>query len=477
MASEFDAINASAQNAGQNENARPDDINSFFDDSANSGFKFKDLVFLVLRNLPWFIIFSLIGGLIAYYRVRGEERIYASSSTLLIKTQASAGSESFRGSSTLNAIQGPGLFVSTINNEIMVMRSQANLENMVRRLNLNTMYSYTTKVSKRNKDLYKESPVEVDFPEMDEQAGASFSVKPLDSDFVMLDNFGGNIPAMKVKLNDTVISPVGKLVVKPTWRYSDFINTSITVRHIPLSSMASSYRGRINIRRDSDKNAILRLSLSDTSPQRAADVLNTLMEVYNQESIDDQQRVLDYTEKFINDRIEYLMSDIQDYEQVSVDFKRSHNIIDTRSYGQAYVAASTAYTEEVKQLEAQADMVRYLLDFVKNNMNQMIPIGVVNVSGEASTIIKKYNDNLVKIEKYRSDGTINNPVAQDLMEEQVNLHASIVTVLQTNLVGLEERIDAANRERNIANSQIQSVPVAQLQLNEVARMQNIKESL
>ena len=159
----------------------------------------------------------------------------------------------------------------------------------------------------------------------------------------------------------------------------------------------------------------LRLSVTDTSPTRAADVLNALMDVYNRESIEDQQRVLEYTEKFINDRIDFLMSDIKEYEEVSVDFKQSHNIIDTKSFGQAYVATSTALTEEAKQLDQQADMVRYLLNFAKNNIDQMIPVGVVNVSAEASAVINKYNENLVKIERYKADGTINNPVAQELL--------------------------------------------------------------
>ena len=97
-------------------NARPYDINAFFDEDSNSGFKFKDLVFLVLRNLHWFIICAVIGGAIAYYVVRKQERIYASSSSLLIKTTASGGSESFRGSAPLNTITGAGLVISTVNN-------------------------------------------------------------------------------------------------------------------------------------------------------------------------------------------------------------------------------------------------------------------------------------------------------------------------------------------------------------------------
>ena len=338
MATEFD--NSTTNNLN-NINKRPDDINSFFDDSANSGFKFKDLVFLIARNLHWFLIFALIGGVIAYYKVRGEDRVYAAYSSILIRTQNSSGSESFRGSSALNAIQGVGPVVSTVNNEIMVMRSQSNMENMVRKLGLNTSYRYTTKVARRNTTLYKESPVEVSFPGMDEQAYASFRLTPIDGSHVVLDNFGGNIPAMQIALNDTVRVPFGLVMVKPTWRYNDFMNTTITVQHLSLSSVASTYRGRVSIGRDSEKNSILRLSVTDVSAQRAADVLNVLMDVYNQESIADQQRVLDYTEKFINDRIEFLMNDIDEYEQVSVKFKQSHNIIDTRSYGQAYVAAST----------------------------------------------------------------------------------------------------------------------------------------
>ena len=459
-------------------NKRPEDISSFFDESANSGFKFKDLVFLVLRNLHWFVICALIGGIIAYYNVRQQERIYASSASLLIKTTLnSSGSESLRTSSALGSITTGGPIISTINNEIMVLKSQSIMESMVRELNLNVSYSYKTKMSRRNKDLYKESPIEVVFPEMDEQAKAVFSVKPIDKDHVILDDFGSGIPAMTVRLNDTVISPVGKIVVKPTWRFGDFYDIEITVSHRPVSTVAAIYRGRINVRRDSERNAILKLLVSDTSPLRAADVLNALMDTYNKESIDDQQRVLDYTENFINERIEYLMNDINENEKVFVDFKRSHNIIDTKSYGQAYVAASSALSEEAKKLGAQAEMMRYLLNFAKNNTDQMIPIGAVPVSSEASSVIKKYNDNLVKIEKYKSDGTINNPVAQNLMEEQVSLHASIITVLETNLKGLEDRIDVANRDRTIANSQIQSVPVAQLELGSVERMQGIKESL
>lgn len=453
------------------------DVNSFFDDDTNSGFKFKDVVFLVLRNLHWFIIFALIGGAIAYYKVKTQERIYASRASLLIKTSASGGSESFRGSAPINKITGAGLVISTVNNEMMVLRSQRNMENMVRALNLNITYAYKTKVSKRNKNLYKSSPVEVRYLDLDEQSSASFSVTPIDKKYALLDDLGTGIPSMRVALNDTIAAPCGRIVISPTWRYEDFINIAVVVRHVPLSAMASTYRSSVRIARDNDRNAILRLSLQDTSPFRAADVLNTLMDVYNQESIDDQQRVLDYTEKFINDRIDYLMTDIKEYEQVNVSFKQTHNIIDTRSFGQDYLRTSVSSTEEEKKLIAQVDMIRYLVSFVEENEDKIIPVGLTTISAEASSAIKQYNENLLKIEKYKADGIENNPVAQNLMDQQVTLRSSIISLLEGYMIALQERITAANREKIVANSQIHTVPVAQLELSSLERMQGIKEKL
>ena len=108
----------------ENPNQNANDSAAFFDEDSNSGFKFKDMVFLILRNLHWFAIGMAIGGVIAYYNVRGKERIYSSSASMLVKTSASSGSQSMRTSSTINMIAGQGLVVSTINNEMKVLKSQ-----------------------------------------------------------------------------------------------------------------------------------------------------------------------------------------------------------------------------------------------------------------------------------------------------------------------------------------------------------------
>lgn len=188
---------------------------SFLDENINQGIQFKDILVLVFRNLPWFILCALVGAGIAYYKVRGEEKIYSSSATIMLKSGSSGGSESLRTSAFINEVSGSGVAISSISNEIIIIKSQTLMENVVRRLDLNTMYSYTTRLAKRNKTLYKDSPVEVSFPDANEQMSGTLVVTPKDTATVVLSAFQGNeeLPEMTVHVGDVVNTPVGKVKV------------------------------------------------------------------------------------------------------------------------------------------------------------------------------------------------------------------------------------------------------------------------
>ena len=115
---------------------------SFLEEDNSSSLQFKDILMLVVRNLHWFIICALIGGAIAYYKVKSEEKVYASSTSIMLKTGSSGGSESLRSSAILNQFTGGGVAISRIDNEIIIIKSQTLMEEVVRQLGLHTSYSY-----------------------------------------------------------------------------------------------------------------------------------------------------------------------------------------------------------------------------------------------------------------------------------------------------------------------------------------------
>ena len=94
-----------------NKNNHTED-NAFLDDNSG-GIQFKDVLFLVLHNLHWFILCAVIGAGIAYYKVKGQEKIYTSSATIMLKTGSSGGSESLRSSAVMDEFMGRGVAVSS----------------------------------------------------------------------------------------------------------------------------------------------------------------------------------------------------------------------------------------------------------------------------------------------------------------------------------------------------------------------------
>ena len=114
-----------------------------FLEEENGGMQFKDILMLVVRNLPWFILCALIGGGLAFYKVKSQEKVYASTTSVMLKTGNSGGSESFRSSAIMSQFTGQGVAYSSIPNEIIIMKSQTLMEQVVRKLGLHTSYSYT----------------------------------------------------------------------------------------------------------------------------------------------------------------------------------------------------------------------------------------------------------------------------------------------------------------------------------------------
>ena len=450
---------------------------SFLEEDSENDIQIKDILFIILRNLHWFILSGLIGAGIAYWKVNGEERIYTSSASIMIKTGAATGTESIRSSSVMNQMLGNGGVVSTVNNEIIILKSATLMDSVVRKLGLNVNCSYKTKVAKRNKALYQDSPVSFTFENLDENAYYAFTLTPKDSKHCIISDMGNNAQEKEVALGEKIITPIGEMVVSEKWNYNNLIDVPISVNIVPVSAMSASLRQRLFVERDDEKNSIIRLSINDNSASRAADILNILIAVYNNDAIADQERMLNYSYKFINGRIGQLYGDLDSLQEQIVDFKVANVLIDTKSLGQGELATRSASSAEVKVLQARISRTSYLLD-VANSVADDEVLPVMSDMGTASSdLIAKYNENARKLLKFRESGVMENPTAKKLVSEQPKLLANIIAILESDISSLETQVKMAKNEGQAATSIIQTVPEKQVRIGLVEDMLEIRQQL
>lgn len=452
---------------------------SFLDENSNTSLKIKDTLYLIFRNLHWLILFAVIGAFAGTYYARTQEKIFASNARIIIK-DPNSNSVDMRDSELLNSVTNARtgkFYVSTLNNELMIMTSKTTMMEVVKAMDLNVTYTMPTKLVKRVKDLYGETPVLVAMLDVKDSQHTAMTVTPADAKRAVLqmEEFG---PAY-VALNDTVTTPVGRVVVSPTWNYTEsWYGAAVTVTHATVSGTADYYRAVVSAVRDDDKNTIVNLTVRDKSAQRAADLLNKLIEVYNEDAINSKKKIVAYSHDYINERLAVLDEELGAKEMELASFKRQNELIDVGSLGQTYVSASIASSQQAEKLEQQLSLARYLQEAVNNgSLSKPLPVSLGIEDPNIVASLTQFNESALKLDKYETSGATNNPIVRELMTEQTVLKSNLSKMVSVYISSLSERLQGARSAGARASSQVQSVPTKQIYVENVERMQKIKESL
>src|SRR5690606_22460035 len=126
-----------------------------------------------------------------------------------------------------------------------------------------------------------------------------------------------------------ISTPLGDLVITPN---SDNINalkgSEYRVVINPVSVVADSYRGRLIINPIDRSSSILSLYLQDRIQRRSQDVMNTRIDVYNENAIGNKKIAADKSSNFIDARIREIYSSLYDVDQTAEEFKTDRGITD-----------------------------------------------------------------------------------------------------------------------------------------------------
>ena len=445
-------------------NSQDNDL-SFLEKKDANALSGKDIFFTVVRNLHWLILCALVFGGIAFYRSDRQDRIYESHAKVRLTSVTRSRLES--GISTLESITNRrvAITMNAINDEIIVLRSETPMLEVAKRLDLGTSYTCQTKLVKRQKDLYGESPINVKMLDLNDEDNATAVITiDKDSTFVLrVDEF----EPVKGHLGDTVSTSLGRVSVMPTWALRDiFYDNPITVRHQNIRAVADHYRNKVNVSRNSTSDGIINFSLNDTSPRRAADILNEMIAVYNENTIEEKKEIIRQTSDFINDRISQLDRDLGAKESQIASFKRENQILNLNEYGRSYLNQSIESKEEMERLNAQISHAQYLLDLVSSNTeNKLFPVTVNINDDHIKSTIRQFNELVLKMDKYRESGTTNNPIVQDMMLQMSTLKSNLSQLLVTYIGSIQQRIGGVQALSQVAADKIREVPSGQLYID------------
>lgn len=441
--------------------------------------RIQDLFFLCLRKWYWFVLSLVITVGAAVIYLLTTPPVYTRSASLLIKEDSKGNSMN----DAAGVLGNMDIFQTStnVNNEIQSLQSPSVMLEVVKRLHLDISYHTDGRFYK--KVLYGSTcPYRVSFSDLPDNENVSFTINPTDDgQAVRISDFtcnGQELESEAVAISgEYVETPVGKLVI-------DVADTSgydapVYVSRTGYQSATGVYASSLSVALSDEKSTVVNLTFKDVCIQRAEDILNTVIAVYNENWIKDKNQIAVSTSAFISDRLGVIEQELGNVDENISSYKSEHLLPDVQAAASMYMAQSSATNEQILALNTQLSMARYIRNYLTNaaSKNQLLPANSGIESPGIEQQIANYNTAQLRRNDLVSNSSEKNPLVVDLDQSLENMRHAIVTSIDNHIATLNTQLQSLQQSERQTTARIAANPSQGKYLLSVERQQKVKESL
>ncbi|SMC47982.1 GumC family protein [Chryseobacterium sp. YR221] len=440
----------------------------------------QEIIKPYLRNWLWFVIVPIFSLVITYFYLKLATPIYSIKSSVLIKDAKKVPSVAgdFGVLQDLSGLGGMG--TNSIENEIEIFKSKKLMQEVVKQLRLQT--SVYTEYSLTEKELYKStSPIIIEV--VNEKAFTKGPKKP-----VLIKISGDNItlssdelPEVKTQFNKIISLPYANIMILKNSQFNKFEAGEIRDIYMTYSTVdgaVDNLQKILNVALVNKDATVIGLSLNYANVFKAKDLINKLVEAYNNEAISDKNSESKKTKDFIDDRINIISNELGQVENEKEKFKSNNQITDLVTEAKINLEVSAEARAKQIDLESQLELTNTLIDFMgRQNNSQVLPtnIGLNNTTATAN--ISAYNQLVLERNRLLENATPQNPLIIDLNKQISSLKGSVMESLIKNRTGIQLAKNQYEGEQNKISSKITKIPAQEKIFRSIERQQQIKENL
>ncbi|RZK45100.1 MAG: polysaccharide biosynthesis tyrosine autokinase [Hymenobacter sp.] len=421
-----------------------------------------------------FVLGAILGSGAAYLYLRFYAiPQYVVSSTLMIKDDKST-----QGLSSADALSDLTTFKSTrsIDNEMEVLKSVSIMERVAKELDLYT--SYYVKGRAIDKEIYGQSvPIKVLRNNMDSTAaGKSFTVFLKADNSFQLQDYTGAVTTHR--FGQEIKMPYGSFTIVASATKSA-VSDKIIVQFNDIHQVAVHYSQAISVQSVGKSSNVLNLTLIDPIPEKAKNIINKLMHVYNNEAIEDKNLMAVSTLKFLDERLRLITAELSGVEKGVEKFKSVNALTDITSQASDFQAQNSTTTQQLSEWATQIDLLESLESYLRKNAGQysIVPSTLGLKDETLLVLIAKFNELQATRESILRTSQANSFLINNTNEQIANLRANILENLQNIKQGLQITSNNLKRSSGQFQSKIRKVPEQERELQEIKRQLVIKQNI
>ena len=442
-----------------------------------SQFNLKQQASRFVNNWYWFLISLAICVLSAFLYIRYTSPVYRTGSKILITEEKAPtpGDDAIS-----KAFGGKFGMANNAEAEAEVMKTRVLMEKVVRELKSYITYYHNGNV--RRVELYESAP---------------FKLTVLSSaDSILKQTMEVKVNGNRVSISGEVeltdeeytrevnlyqqftVPGLGKVLVERGYGGAEPEQT-YTVEIGTLRETVDDFMENLGVEIPIIMVKILSLDFTGEVPRKSEDVLNKLIEAYQESALSDKNRIADSTIAFIENRLVYVGEELGNIEGNVQSFKQRNQITDISAQASQLITSTKESVDDLGKTETQLSVLNSLEQYLSsaNAAERIVPSGALLDDPSFAALIERYNTIVLEKEKNSLSQTEANPYIQNLNTQIASARADMLSSLK----GMKRSMEITrNRIRSRSNSiagQVRQVPAVERTYLDLSRQQQIKQDL
>lgn len=427
---------------------------------------FKQVLLKYTNYWHWFLISIIISLTVVFFYLRYADKIYESKSVIKILDNSSSDLKMPTNISTL--------FRSKINleNEIEIISSYRILQKVSENLKLNTSYYVS--------GLVKESEVWLDKPVKINWIGEKDRVDDysVNWEFNIKKN-GYFLNGDKKIKNYNQVYNVGGISFSLNLNNS-FGNQNKIIRIIKVKEKYSVdlLKNKLKVARVGEESELLQISINGACKEKNDDILNALNQVFNQDGVEDRQKVYKKTLDFVADRFNFLFSELDSIENNKARYKKKEQLSFLESDAFSLLDTKTKTNSSLVETQLQLELTRIMFDALRKvKQNELLPANIGIIQLDINSLINEYNQVVLLTQKTQKEAGYKDPQIINLIDSQKKLKDNINASLVSYEKLLSSEMKSIESIKSSQANQYAALPFQEKAIRSIDRQQQIKENL
>ncbi len=432
---------------------------------------FMQLVSRYIFYWPLFLILLLIFMSGAFIFIRYATPKYEATATLIIKDEKK-GTEDTKVMEDLNMMNTKKI----IENEIEVLQSRTIMTEVVKSLHLYAPIFQEGKI--RSVSGYVIAPLEIIAANPD-------SIHPAKKIMLKYDQKTGGVflnGKYAGLTNEWINSEFGKLKFIPNKRYEPSINPEkpFYFSLVEPKDVTKTILKGLQVISVNKLSSIINLSYRDEVPERAENILNQLIVMYDRSSVEEKNALAKNTLSFVEERLNAVSQDLDSIEKTVQGYKTGTGASDISTQGQLYLQNVSSNDQELGKINmelAVLDQVSQAVNSGNITSGGMMPSTVGIADPNLSKLMSDLNTKELEYEKLRKTVAENNPMLVSIRDQINKIRPSIIDNLSSQRKNLEASRSNLTQTNNKYNSMLSTIPQKERAILDMSRDQNVKSGI